>query len=47
MMDPCAKRVEPVAKCLRYYACNLDKLCPTDYCEDEFDRGEYRDLDLS
>ncbi|XP_020812362.1 uncharacterized protein LOC110187310 [Drosophila serrata] len=38
MADPCAPRVEPVAKCLRYYACNVDKLCPTDYCEDEFDR---------
>ncbi|KAH8322672.1 hypothetical protein KR059_002814 [Drosophila kikkawai] len=38
MVDPCAPRVEPIAKCLRYYACNVDKLCPTDYCEDEFDR---------
>ncbi|XP_016993254.3 uncharacterized protein [Drosophila takahashii] len=38
MVDPCAKRVEPPAKCLRYYACNLDKMCPCDYCEDEFDR---------
>jgi len=44
MVDPCAKRYEPPAKCLRYYSCNLDKLCPCDYCEDEFDRGEYTPL---
>lgn len=25
----------------RYFACNLDKLCPCDYCEDEFERGKF------
>lgn len=39
MPDPCAKDEDNAqCKCLRYFACNLDKLCPCEYCEDEFDR---------
>ncbi|XP_034105900.1 uncharacterized protein LOC117569020 [Drosophila albomicans] len=38
MPDPCAKEEDSPKKCLRYFACNLDKMCPCDYCEDEFDR---------
>ncbi|XP_034481140.1 uncharacterized protein LOC117786839 [Drosophila innubila] len=26
-------------KCYRFFACNKDKLCPSDFCEDEFDRS--------
>lgn len=38
--DPCCKPPPHKPKCLRYFACNLDKLCPCEYCEDEFDRGK-------
>ncbi|XP_001352461.2 uncharacterized protein [Drosophila pseudoobscura] len=38
MPDPCARSDLDRPKCLRYFACNLDKQCPCDYCEDEFDR---------
>ncbi|XP_030375345.1 uncharacterized protein LOC115624683 [Scaptodrosophila lebanonensis] len=37
--DPCYKPDDEPMKCLRYFACNLDKMCPCDYCEDEFDRA--------
>ncbi|XP_023169981.2 uncharacterized protein LOC111598796 [Drosophila hydei] len=36
--DPCQRPKEEPKKCLRYFACNLDKMCPCDMCEDEFDR---------
>lgn len=39
--DPCYVPPPKIPKCLRYFACNLDKLCPCEYCEDEFDRGKY------
>ncbi|KAH8379578.1 hypothetical protein KR009_005791 [Drosophila setifemur] len=38
MVDPCAKRDDKPPRCLRYFSCNLDKMCPCDCCEDEFDR---------
>ncbi|KAM8709618.1 hypothetical protein ACLKA7_016431 [Drosophila subpalustris] len=40
MPDPCPKNdaANQMPKCLRYFSCNLDKLCPCEYCEDEFDR---------
>ncbi|EDV96012.1 GH15443 [Drosophila grimshawi] len=38
--DPCylPSPASMKQKCLRYFACNLDKMCPCEYCEDEFDR---------
>ncbi|EDW69392.1 uncharacterized protein [Drosophila virilis] len=36
--DPCYQPPPEPKKCLRYFACNLDKMCPCEYCEDEFDR---------
>lgn len=41
--DPCYSPPPKIPKCLRYFACNLDKMCPCEYCEDEFDRGKSRD----
>ncbi|XP_068141816.1 uncharacterized protein [Drosophila tropicalis] len=36
--DPCARSDDELPKCLRYFSCNLDQMCPCDHCEDPFDR---------
>jgi len=36
--DPCKRRDKSQRRCQRYFACNEDKLCPCDGCEDDLDK---------
>ncbi|XP_017487351.1 PREDICTED: uncharacterized protein LOC108375719 [Rhagoletis zephyria] len=40
MPDPCKKEEKNAPVCRRYFACNADKGCPCEECEDYCDRGK-------
>lgn len=40
-IPPEEREGNPLTTGYRYFSCNLDKLCPCDTCEDEFDRGKF------